>query len=262
MTDGRTEPAVLEVSAILEAYDGLLESWDRYRQGSGIRIRRGTNRAKFYVSYCLCAHSFRVGRAVRELLADDFAAECLPLVRSMYEFALTAQWVVQVDQAVESFVKRSLRDKRKTIAIVPALRIPGHDADDVARALAEIDEETLTGHQRADFKNICLDLAEPAGEAAYAHWRVLTGYCHPTEFLIGRYLDFGSDPDDVFMRMPPDLPPLAGWASTALASLMWAAAAVDFVDPEHELRPGLQRVETLLGLKRVLRPSERVLKRT
>lgn len=43
---------------------------------------------------------------------------------------------------------------------------------------------------------------------------------------------------------------------------MWAAAAVDFVDPEHELRPGLQRVETLLGLKRVLRPSERVLKRT
>lgn len=261
MTDGRTESAVLEVSTILEAYDGLVESWERYRDGGGIRIRRGTSPAKFYVSYCLCAHSFRVGRAVRELLANDFAAECLPLLRSMYEFALTAQWVVQVDQAVESFVIRSLRDKRQTIATVPALRIHGHDADDVARALAEIDQETLVGPQRADFKNICLDLAEPAGKAAYAHWRVLTGYCHPTEFLIDRYLDFGSDAENVLMRTPPDLPSLAGWASTALTSLMWAAAAVDFVDPEHELRPALQRTETLLGLNRVLRPSDRVLKR-
>jgi hypothetical protein len=42
---------------------------------------------------------------------------------------------------------------------------------------------------------------------------------------------------------------------------MWAGQAVDFADPRHERRSQLQAVERLLGVDRILQPSDRVLRR-
>jgi hypothetical protein len=44
---------------------------------------------------------------------------------------------------------------------------------------------------QANFKEICLDLAPPGGDSANAHYRLMSAYSHPSEFLLGQYINFG-----------------------------------------------------------------------
>lgn len=246
---------VLDQDEVQGQIRGLLESWDEYRR-SGVRAREGTNVGNFVIAYAFAANTYRAGKAVQLLMANGAGSECLPLVRAMYEFAITAQWVMQVDGAGVAFVTKSLYEKRKTIVTVPALNMPNVTSESVKQALEEIDDDDLRTPIEAHFKAVCLDL-DPEGEAANANYRVMSAYCHPSEFLIGRYFDFSDE-----SRLPekldePDLPPLSAWANLTLTSLMWAGQAIEFADPQHERRSQLQAAETLLGTARILRPSAR-----
>jgi hypothetical protein len=231
----------------------LLDSWDAYRK-SGVRARRGANVGNFYVAYVFAAHTHRLGRATELLMESGFGSECLPLVRAMYEFALTSQWVMQVDLATASFLTQSLYEKRKTIAGFPELKMPHLTPESVQAALDEIDDEELKPPIAAHFKAICLDL-EPEGVAANVNYRLMSAYCHTSEFLIGRYLDFSDESQYPDLTDEPDIPNLSAWANLALTSLMWAGQAVEYVDNTHRRRSQLQAAERLLGTRRILRPS-------
>lgn len=239
---------------------GLLDSWDAYRK-SEVRAKHGTNIANFHVAYVFAAHTYRLGHATELLMDRGFGSECLPLVRAMYELAVTSQWVMQVDQAAVSSVTQSLYEKRKTIAAIPGLKMSHVTPDSVQAALNEIDEEKLTPPIAAHFKEICLDL-EPEGIDANANYRLMSAYCHPSEFLLGLYLNFPDEPGLPEVADEPDLPPLRAWANFALASLMWAGQAVEYADHQHERRSQLQAAETLLGTSRILKPSARVFLRS
>jgi hypothetical protein len=146
------------------------------------------------------------------------------------------------------------------------LQMPDVSVEEINAALQEIDAEELASPIQANFKEICLDLAPPGGDSANAHYRLMSAYSHPSEFLLGQYINFGdaegaSVLDAVGVRDEPNYPPLWSWARQALTSLMWAGQAVDFADPRHERRSQLQAVERLLGVDRILQPSDRVLRR-
>jgi hypothetical protein len=121
--------------------------------------------------------------------------------------------VIQVEQATTSFFARSMYDKGRTIQAIPSLQIPDVSVEEINAALQEIDAEELASPIQANFKEICLDLAPPGGDSANAHYRLMSAYSHPSEFLLGQYINFGdaegaSVSDAVGVRDEPNYPPL------------------------------------------------------
>ncbi len=144
---------------------------------------------RFFVAYGLSAHTHRIAVAAYELIGQDKALEAVPIVRSMFEAALTAHWVAQIDGAAEAFFNEQTRQRRNLFEGIPALGIASITPAEIETAKAALDEmEKLESNASTSFEAICADLA-PGGDSAYTQYRMMCQLTHASAFLGGRYWD-------------------------------------------------------------------------
>lgn len=219
----------------------------------GSRDRRPSE-GRFASVFALVAHTHQVARPALGLLADGSTIEAAPLVRLMYESSLKSVWLSQHEHAWVSFLREEERARasvRKTLARgraewmkrgaagFPALDMPGWDPGCDAQA--------------RNFEALCNDLT-PGGADAYIIYRLLSRLSHASVHVADRYMWVDQEREWQGLRADPDRGRDNRDLITyfAVCSLVWAGAAVDYIDPARARRQETREAARKLGIPRDL----------
>ncbi len=243
----------------------LIELWKGRVDGETRFQQRGErpNLAKFLSVYGLAAHTYRVGEQALEMYESKLVLEAFPLLRLTYESALTAHWIAQNVDGGEAFLNRdiqsrkaaaeTLRSARSEILSKGADNFPGADRDLL---------RTSSQPQAKYFEQLCKDL-DPGGADAYAYYRLMSWYAHPTARIVDKYLQSSDDGQELdSLRQIPEQDDPNIWVHFLAYSMVWAARAVDFIDAERTHRSELRAAASALGIPAVLKLSEDARRRT
>lgn len=237
---------------------GLLKGWQRFITASddftfGQRNRR-PDESRFISVYGLAAHAHQIGEPAFELLARGSALEATPLVRLMYESALSSVWLAQNTEGARAFMNREI-DSRKALAGTLA---KGQAAwmQKSAESFPSIEDpkfDTGSDAQAKNFEQLCNDLT-PGGADAYINYRFLSRLSHASPQVLDRYSFAGPDGEFRGLRTEPDRARDSRELITflAVASLVWAGTAVDYIDPARSRRSETREAARTLGVSRDL----------
>ena len=143
--------------------------------------------AQFLGVHALAAHVHRLYVPGSRLLDDGWVMESLPLIRTAYQCALTAQWMAETEVAANAFFNEDLGQRRQaeeTAQRGVAESVRG------GYSIAGIDLrglETSAAGPAGNFGQLCGDLI-PGGDSAYFGYRVMSMYAHPSVALVDEYL--------------------------------------------------------------------------
>jgi hypothetical protein len=242
-----------------------MDAWEKSASRGEIEVARTKKQTQFAVVHSFAAHAHYIADAALDLIEQDRILAAIPLVRSVYEFALTAQWTAQVSDAAEALINETYRQRDNTSKVM--LETP---VDLIRKAAATI---TGTGQLRLPttsdtpgriFRARCDDLT-PGGPQAYLNYRLMSEYVHPGVIAADQYLTEAPEtPLGVTLRLEPRQSvgeANAMWAFFIAAGLVWAGRAVDFFDKRHLRRSELRTLASSLGIESALQPSETATKR-
>jgi Family of unknown function (DUF5677) len=234
----------------------LLDSWDALMAQDDLESElRGRTLAQIAVTLGLVRHTHLLGHAALSLLDADNGLAAAPLVRSMYECALTAQWVAQVDGAQEAFFAKQTKQRRNLLESMKSLSLPSVQPGELDEAMSALDEDKAQKVRlSATFAAIC-DALQPGGKQAYAHYRMMSQLSHPSDILLDHYLGVAETAAGIGRKVPPEQVSRTAWAVLALASLVWAGQAVEYSNQRRPRRALIRRVATRLQIEPVLRSS-------
>jgi len=178
----------------------------------------------------------------------------MPIVRAVYEGALTAQWVADSREGLPAFLNHE-NDQRSKLADSMAKSVSEafrDHAPDVARRDADR-LDTIASSQAKYFQQRCLAL-ERVGHDGYAIFRAMSNYSHPSGLLVDQYVIERPD-TEVGIALRDEAEPVEHntWLLLAVASMMWAARAVDIMDKHSPHRRYLRGIATRLGVPPELR---------
>lgn len=170
----------------------LLASWNGGQGSDFTARRRGRGRTwtqpQLAVVHSLAAHVHRLYAPVARLLDDGWIVESMPLVRSAYEAALTAQWVAQTADGANAFVNEDVR-KRNQLERTAQAGVPDSIRGDTSIPHTDLEPlETSAAGSARNFEQLCKDLT-PGGASAYFPYRVLSMHSHPSLASVDDYLD-------------------------------------------------------------------------
>lgn len=224
-----------------------------------VKTSRVVNAAHGPVVHALAAHSLRLGEAVLDLEEKGMRFEAVPLIRSLFECAITVSWLADSREGVDAWRSDGLR-KRKLLAKEMA-----DSANKIFREgaanLPHLDEpevETIAADQGRRFRDRCLALR--GGAEAYVYYRFMSAYSHPSIDLADQYLQLDPEvPAGVVLRTRPE-PIAPSYLFIAVASMIWATRALDVMRQIPRHRDYLRGVARELGVPDVLRltPEARI----
>jgi len=245
----------------------LLDGWDAYANtGDEVKLgQRGkkVDLARFISVWGLSNHVHRLGPPAMRMMEDGLAIESFPLIRAMYEGALTAVWLAQNTDAAAAFVNRET-DSRAALAdtLAKAQEPWFRDrADDFRGDLTKMD--SASNAQAKHFEQLCNDL-NPGGADAYVHYRLLSRYSHAAPEIVDRYVMLGDGESPPTLRtVPNDVAEIRGLGGFYLtSSLVWAGAATDYIDPNRQRRSETRRAAKAIGIPRDLHLTAAAIRRT
>lgn len=177
----------------------------------------------------------------------------MPIVRSAYECAIRAQWINQVPDGGDGFFaedSRQVRNYAKTLSQATSATM----RDAAGKISHRIVEEYGDPFQQARrFDLACSDL-EPGGADAYAIYRAMSHFSHPSVLLVDQYLEDRGDSVRVRSRAESGGGPV--WAGMLAASLVWATAVVEFHARDKAFRSAVRSAATELSVEFVLKMSD------
>ena len=205
----------------------------------------------------LTAHTHRLAGAVGVLIDAGFDVETAPMVRSVLEHGVTAQWIVQCgNDAMFEMVDEETRQRLNIANLVEEVQeVMGlAGAGEIIRGLGEeISSEQTAAHVNArGLDKLCDDFR--GGKSIYLTYRVLSSYVHPGPTISGMYVA-SEQPPAVQLEPNRDADP-GGWLYPTCAGLVWAARAVDILNPERPRRLELRAAARTLGIPEVLTASD------
>lgn len=237
-----------------------MDSWDAYASANDIEVRP-QDLMRYYLAFGLAAHVHRLGCAVFLVLDADLALEATPMIRTMFECAVTAQWVYQVPGAAEAFLNKQEWERTRVLANLPGLGVATLSEASIAAAKKATDEfERFETNAAASFKAICDDL-EPGGTSAYVNYQLMCGTSHPSTQLVDTYFVETSTYPGLGRRATPVKSSRDGWAGIATGSLVWAGQAVAYGDLLGRRQVDLDQVSSWLGIEAKLQPSDIAMRR-
>lgn len=236
----------------------LLDGW-RAHPPAPTPQKNAWHRVQIMTVYGLAAHAHRQATAATVLLDAGMHLEAFPNVRTAYECALTAHWLMQVDGAIHDFVREMGRQER-AFALSVRDTFPENPSatqlEEWAGKLLSVDSGTA-GQAARHMAEMCLDL-QGAGAQAYVDYRTLSGLTHPSLRILDHYLgghtQWGAD----VMAVEPAVPRGDILRPLLAQALVWAGRAVDFFDPTHIRRSELRAAARTLGIPAELHPTQRV----
>lgn len=247
-----TNESATEMQRLLRISRGLIAGW---MQGAGDDAEFGQpgripDVARFVSVFGLSAHTHRLAEQVVPMIDKGLALEAMPLIRLMYECALNAMWLAQNEDGSSAFMNKETKS-RKAIARTLA------QSSWRRRGFPEIDDSLLESDsdlQAQNFEALCNDL-KPGGPDAYALYRLLCRFGHPTGFIVDKYARFDDNLELTALSHHPDDHSDPMWVFFTAISLRWAGSAVDLIDPSRKRRSELQEAERSIGSTRILKLS-------
>lgn len=246
--------------------DELLEGWPEFSDVEDFhppRDRRGKRLEGRDVSLVatiigLVAHAYDTAKAAVLLLDHGQENASLPLVRAVYETALTAVWLVQTKehQGITAFLHEYARGRRalQNDALIAASQVFREGATDLPNVDTSPYEDKIDSMQR--FKQVCEDL-HPAGIDAYILYRILSGYCHPSATVADQYI--GQHTDGSLMKHPKGKTTFESDLMCFLlsAALVWAGRAFSYLSRSNPHRSALRSAARMLRVAAEIQLSEK-----
>jgi len=206
------------------------------------------------------AHAHRLGRATAVLVDAGFGLETAPTARTVLEYGLTAQWLLQYGDDASYGVAAEAQRQRVAFGMTlrkAAAAMQLNHADAVlalidADAQHVIDPRPAAKASARSVQLLCEDFE--LGVGYYLVYRVLSGFVHPGPQVCEAYMDAHEPP--VFRLEPKALGDPAMWLFHTCCGLTWAARAADCLDRNHPNRSFLRDAARQLGIPLELQLSE------
>lgn len=264
--------SITDAESLRALFDELLEAWEVHgdpRDLTQPKSRRGKRINSIDIARMECVlglsrHAYETASAIRLLLDNGHTLSAVPLIRLVYECALTSVWLVQSEgtEAVKAFMHEYARSNRSMkLSLRKAMSATFRDnADSIADADVEPYRGSLDNAQRFDL--ICEDLT-PGGADAYVYYRALSGFSHAGVRLLELYFE----PDPAGGPMPAVRPdPREPFEDNFLlfmtcASLVWAGRPITYLAENKEYRDHLRRAGKQLGVTSELQLSKKYYQR-
>jgi len=252
--------------------DDLISAWDseghptemsqpRARSGKPITM---SDVARMEAVVGLARHVHETARAIRLLIDSGHANAAVPLVRLVYECALTATWLVQSenDDGVKAFMHEYTRQQTNLQSVLKRsiVEIFREGADDVADT--NMDAYLGSADNARRFDLICEDLA-PGGTDAYLYYKALSSYSHAGVRVVDLYF---SSPPPGGRLPPPQRKPASALNEDLLlflsnASMVWSGRAVTYISKNRSYRATLRRAANELQVTSEIQLSNAYRKR-
>jgi hypothetical protein len=168
---------------------------------------------------------------------DDLTAA--PLIRLMYEAALTAQWAVHVPGGTDRITQEGVRQRK-----ILAASVNKDGFRDVDGQPWKLDEESdaflnrSPSVSRMKFQDVCSDL-KGTGPGAYAIYRLYCQTSHASASIADRYITFDGEGEPALNVRPAERDATADYFTLA-RSLVWAGGALDWIDRSKKRRSELK----------------------
>jgi len=235
--------------AILTLGRQLIEAWKTPSpHGLEVSQRRILNQAHLPVVHGLAAHAHTLGAIVLDLYEQGKMFAAMPLVRTVYESAIQAQWLAQSKEAIAAFANEDLRHRQRLSAELHSAASQAFQSG--ASNLAHLDMdalETSADPQARDFRDLCHDLT-PGGHDAYIIYRAMSMEAHPSVLVVDQYVHPTKKEPGITLLLEPKRSNSEAWLVLVVASFVWAARAVDFFDQDHLRRSALREAARQLGV--------------
>ncbi len=238
-------------TASLDRIDRLLSHWDETgAAGDGLRGRPGIAPASLLAVWGLTCHVHEQARLIRPLL-DPGGIVLTPLVRSMFENALTAQWlVVRGPKALPGWLRAGAQKKVTMGKSMLTAGWTGMTPRLVDELQSRVPEPEELAAQARSFEQVLNDFQ--AGPMLYVVYRHLSGLSHPSLDLVDSYSHV--DPENrekVSLRRTASAEGLGNYAWTVVWALVWSRAALDSVTHRGPARQFLDAVAREVGMPSV-----------
>lgn len=242
------EELITWIRALLASWDDVTE--DHLPQGD-------VHQAQFASIYGLTAHAHRSAAAALVLIEQQMVLEAIPVVRTAYECALTAHWLLRVKEGTIGFLREGHR-QRKNLLDVGKRVLNEADLQEAERVAAEFSHEPSTADEAArNMQKRCEDL-RPGGQTAYLFYRGLSALSHASPYLVDFYLELTDDAELPTLRKLPKAEDPRPWLHLLAAALVWAGQAVNVCDKRHRRRRQLRAAARDLRIALDLRAADHV----
>lgn len=203
---------------------------------------------RIYAVYALAAHVHSLSPSVVNLFREGVAFTAIPLVRVMYECALTSQWIQLRSDAANAFLNRDIKRRQALERTLP--RASSRVFQESSVAGVDVDElETAATGPAGNFERLCDELT-PGGTDAYIYYRIMSWYSHPSVALVDRYLIPGEDEElPAVSEEPVTSESDLTFLYLAVCSMVWSGNAVDAFDTQRTRKVQLQAVADELGIQ-------------
>lgn len=249
--------------------DELLEDWPEFSDVEDFRPprdRRGKHLEGRDVSLIastigLVNHAFDTAEASVLLLDNGHENASLPLVRAVYETAITAAWLVQAKEheGITAFLHEYARGRRalQKDALLAASQVFREGAVDLPNVDPSPYEDKIDSMQW--FKQVCEDL-HPAGIDAYILYRILSGYSHPSATIVDFYIHQRADGSP--MKRPSGAPTFdSDLLYFLLSASLVAGRAFSYLSDSKPHRSALRSAARRLGITAEIKLSEKYYQR-
>lgn len=199
----------------------------------------------------LTRHVYEMSRSIVLLLDEGQMISAVPLVRLVYETALTAAWLVNTEgqHGVTAFLHEHARQNKNLQSELKKSFV--ETFREHAVSMADTDQSPYVGalDSTQRFRQICNDLT-PGGPDAYIYYRLLSSLSHPGVAVTDLYFEGPSLGSGIPQRRSEPATPLNGEFLLFLtcASMVWAGRAFSYLSKEKAHRSSLKSAARQLGI--------------
>lgn len=232
--------------ALLALMDELFSEWSKFTEGPAITVRRrkgSVTYLQFGILWGLVANVYNTAQLVRAHY-DSPNVSIMPLIRSVFEGAITSAWIVQVDDATAAFKGEHFRqEKNLRETLLDSKDSWWRGLGEKMGGLEAQDEEVSDSIQQAKYiKDRCLDFQ--TGNELYAVYRMMCSLSHATISVCDNYVppipgaNDGVPPEKRvrILTDPVELRAADSWLFIATCSLIWSARALNYILPDNDYR--------------------------
>lgn len=250
------EDATLGTGELIETGRDLLAHLGDEAESLRVKVARMVDLSHPALVFGLAQHTLRLGRVVLDLYEQGLRLEAMPLVRVAFESAITASWMADSREATHAFHNEEFRQRRNLANTMArsANEVFVEGAKEFKYLDAE-DLETAANPQARNFERLCESLV--GGRSAYGIYRAMSAYTHPSVMLADHYVVAHENSEvKVRLRNEPEQIDHDSWLYLTVASMMWAARALDVMQEDSPNRSYLRGVARRLKSRDVLRLTD------
>lgn len=234
-----------------EGYRGRLDRLLAYWESLNVSQRSLLGRpevteARALTIWGLTAHAHSLARVVRDLGAAGI--ELAPMVRTAYECALNAQWILtRGPEALPAFLNEGARQRVNLGKAMHGAGWAGMDRGFVDALEAERLPKGALDEQARQIERITNDFV--VGQDLYTVYRLLSGVSHASITVVDAYQqDDPASAAGISLRATAGTIGVGSWEWVLVWTLVWSGRALDWITDRSPSRHWYNRIARESGM--------------